>query len=243
MIARSPADNAPHAATRFVLRAGQQSDAAALGAFLRERFDATFGHTYAPEDLEQFLDASYAPDVMAAQLNDASARHLLAWEGEQGVPRQDFRRDEEACPPGAMARFQGIRGQKRLVENAPTQKISPLSDGKPDPTLPISGLVGAAQVGPMSLPLAAPIPSGAFELKRLYLAPAAMGTGLADTMMNWAFSVAKTAGADDLYLGVWSQNDRANRFYARHGFRKVGDYLFPVGKALDHEWILHAAIV
>jgi ribosomal protein S18 acetylase RimI-like enzyme len=42
----------------------------------------------------------------------------------------------------------------------------------------------------------------------------------------------------DIWIGVWSENLGAQRFYARRGFEKVGEYGFPVGKTLDHEFIL-----
>jgi RimJ/RimL family protein N-acetyltransferase len=41
-----------------------------------------------------------------------------------------------------------------------------------------------------------------------------------------------------VWLGVWSGNDRAQAVYARRGFRKVGEYGFPVGDWTDHEYIL-----
>ncbi len=41
-----------------------------------------------------------------------------------------------------------------------------------------------------------------------------------------------------LYIGVWSENSGAQRFCGRYGFVKVGEYGFPVGKTVDHEFIL-----
>jgi ribosomal protein S18 acetylase RimI-like enzyme len=41
-----------------------------------------------------------------------------------------------------------------------------------------------------------------------------------------------------LWIGVWSMNHGAQRFYGRYGFGKVGEYLFPVGGTRDHEFIL-----
>ncbi|HYG26310.1 MAG TPA: GNAT family N-acetyltransferase, partial [Caulobacteraceae bacterium] len=41
-----------------------------------------------------------------------------------------------------------------------------------------------------------------------------------------------------LWIGVWSENLGARRFYARHGFKKVGEYEFPVGRVRDREFIL-----
>jgi len=41
-----------------------------------------------------------------------------------------------------------------------------------------------------------------------------------------------------VWMGVWSENFGAQRFYARYGFSKVGTYAFPVGKVFDLEFIL-----
>jgi diamine N-acetyltransferase len=51
----------------------------------------------------------------------------------------------------------------------------------------------------------------------------------------------EAAGSRDLWIGVWSQNYGAQRFYARHGFEKIGEYDFPVGGTLDREFILRRA--
>jgi ribosomal protein S18 acetylase RimI-like enzyme len=42
----------------------------------------------------------------------------------------------------------------------------------------------------------------------------------------------------DLWIGVWSENLGAQRFYARRGFQKVGEYGFHVGRTIDREFIL-----
>ena len=40
---------------------------------------------------------------------------------------------------------------------------------------------------------------------------------------------------------MWSENFGAQRFYARYGFEKAGEYLFPVGNTNDLEFILRRA--
>ena len=45
-------------------------------------------------------------------------------------------------------------------------------------------------------------------------------------------------GPRPVWLGVWSGNGRAQRFYGRYGFSQVGDYDYPVGETRDHEFIL-----
>jgi len=76
------------------------------------------------------------------------------------------------------------------------------------------------------------------ETKRIYLAGPAQGAGvggrLFDEVMDWMAAQAPP----DIWIGVWSQNLGAQRFYARRGFEKVGEYGFPVGKTLDREFIL-----
>ena len=49
--------------------------------------------------------------------------------------------------------------------------------------------------------------------------------------------VARTRGADSLALSVFSENARAMRFYARHGFASAGAYKFRVGQQLDDEFV------
>ena len=96
--------------------------------------------------------------------------------------------------------------------------------------------VGYAQVGPCSLPHPQ-VTGRCGELKRLYVSPAAQNGGLggrlADVALDWL-----DAPGRRLWIGVWSKNFGAQRFYGRRGFAKVGEYEFPVGATRDHEFIL-----
>ncbi len=98
-------------------------------------------------------------------------------------------------------------------------------------------LIGFAKLRPMSLPFDTKGRAVA-ELHRLYLDGTAKGLGVADALMDWVIAVARDAGARDVFLGVYSENPRAIRFYRRHGFEKVGEYDFPVGAIMDREWIM-----
>jgi ribosomal protein S18 acetylase RimI-like enzyme len=102
-------------------------------------------------------------------------------------------------------------------------------------------LVGYAQIGPFKLPHDAGS-AHALELYRLYVREDVKGKGVAAALMDWAMTRMRDRGAMQAFLGVWSQNTRAQRFYARYGFAKVGTYKFPVGESLDDEWILRAAL-
>lgn len=120
-----------------------------------------------------------------------------------------------------------------------------LADPQVETRLAMRGrkIVGYCQVRALGLPIDGVDPKDAIELRRLYLSPMVQGSGIADRMICWAFARARARGAKDVYLGVWSQNLRAQRFYARHGFRSAGSYGFKVGDQIDEELILRASAV
>ena len=102
-------------------------------------------------------------------------------------------------------------------------------------------LVAFLDCGPMTLPVEAPEPD-ALELYRLYLDETQKGTGLAHKLMDMAIHWARDQQAPALYLGVWSQNERAKRLYTKYGFEIVGAYHFKVGNTLDDERIMRLAL-
>jgi ribosomal protein S18 acetylase RimI-like enzyme len=104
--------------------------------------------------------------------------------------------------------------------------------------------VGYALAGPCGLPHPdAAIGDG--ELKRIYLLPRLQNGGCGSRLFQAALDWLQRDGPRTLWIGVWSENLGAQRFYARHGFEKVGEYEFIVGNSRDHEFILrrraHAA--
>jgi GNAT superfamily N-acetyltransferase len=96
--------------------------------------------------------------------------------------------------------------------------------------------IGYAHAGPCALPHPEVTP-GCGELKRLYVRREVQGRGVGDALMRTALDWLEAPGRK-LWIGVWSLNHGAQRFYGRHGFSKVGEYKFPVGRSRDHEFIL-----
>lgn len=98
-------------------------------------------------------------------------------------------------------------------------------------------VIGHAAAGPCGLPHDGVQP-GDMELKRLYLRRSHQGgyrgTQLLRTALDWMVR----DGPRTVWLGVWSENLGAQRFYERHGFTRAGEYHFPVGQTLDLEFIL-----
>lgn len=84
--------------------------------------------------------------------------------------------------------------------------------------------------------------AGAIELKQLYTDPAMTGQGIGASLIDWAIGEARSHGADEIQLSVWSGNEGAQRFYARYGFVKVGETTFLVGNHVDEEFVFAALI-
>lgn len=97
--------------------------------------------------------------------------------------------------------------------------------------------VGHCAAGPCGLPHEEVQP-GDGELKRLYVLRDFQGGGKGARLMDTAMAWLERDGPRRLWIGVWSENIGAQRFYARYGFEKVGTYGFRVGSVTDLEFIL-----
>jgi ribosomal protein S18 acetylase RimI-like enzyme len=97
--------------------------------------------------------------------------------------------------------------------------------------------VGYALAGPCGLPHPA-VTAVCGEIKRIYVLDEVQGEGLGARLMDEALAWLAAQGRAPVWLGVWSQNLAAQRFYVRYGFRKVGEYDFHVGAQVDHEFIM-----
>ena len=97
--------------------------------------------------------------------------------------------------------------------------------------------VGYAQAGRCGLPHeSATAECG--ELKRLYLLQGHQNLGLGRRLFETALDWLLKDGPRQVFIGVWSENVGAQRFYRRFGFEKVGEYGFHVGETVDAEYIL-----
>lgn len=151
------------------------------------------------------------------------------------VAQESFRRTfhYKAYPADDLAAFlDDAMGESRyaaqLADPAYAVRVVRRADG---------GLAGFIKGGPNQLPMpdGEPPLTETWELHQLYLLPEAQGTGIADAMIDWIDAEARARGASALYLSVYVGNDRAKRFYARHGFREIGRNPFPVGNTIDDD--------
>ena len=124
----------------------------ALSQLAMATFTETFAHLYPPEDLSAFLEKSYAPEKLVAEIAD---------------------------------------------------------------------------------------PARAGELKRLYVHSSQQGKGLGRMLMGVALGwLDEIYGQAPQWIGVWSENHKAQALYRSYDFEQVGAYQFPVGQTLDDEFIL-----
>jgi ribosomal protein S18 acetylase RimI-like enzyme len=97
-------------------------------------------------------------------------------------------------------------------------------------------LVGFVKLGPPHLPFE---PRGeAAELRQLYVVEAMKGQGIAQALMDWVIDRARRRRADYLYLSVFTENERARRFYEKYGFEPEGTYAFMVGNHADEDIVM-----
>lgn len=98
-------------------------------------------------------------------------------------------------------------------------------------------LLAFANAGPNTLPHP-DARSGHRELRRLYVGKPAQGLGLGTDLLALALDWMEAHTDGPLWIGVWSGNVKAQSLYAGHGFQKVGEYKYPIGRWLDDEFIL-----
>ncbi len=98
-------------------------------------------------------------------------------------------------------------------------------------------MVAYAKIGPVRLP----IETGAreaLELHRMYVRASEQGVGVGRILLTWAINRARERGAQDMYLGVWQENERAIAVYQSRQFEIIGEYKYRVGDHYDDEFIM-----
>jgi ribosomal protein S18 acetylase RimI-like enzyme len=75
------------------------------------------------------------------------------------------------------------------------------------------------------------------ELSKCYVLPGLHGAGVGTAIMTASLATARHRGVASVWLGVNQFNDRANRFYEKHGFSRVGTKRFLVGDVWEHDFV------
>lgn len=80
------------------------------------------------------------------------------------------------------------------------------------------------------------------ELCRFYIDQPYHGQGLAQILMSACLEAVRGEGAHGLWLGVWSQNARAIKYYQKEGFTKVGTQIFVLGEDPQVDDVLYRPV-
>ena len=76
------------------------------------------------------------------------------------------------------------------------------------------------------------------ELSKIYVLPDYHGAGVSTALMDLTLATAEEWGARRVWLGVNEGNQRAQRFYAKSGFKVNGTRTFQVGARRENDYIM-----
>lgn len=78
-------------------------------------------------------------------------------------------------------------------------------------------------------------PDPVTEIWRFYISKSYIGRGVAKILMDQVMEVLQERRTSVVWLGVWENNQRAQKFYKKYGFMEVGYHDFVVGTAVDRD--------
>ncbi len=144
-----------------------------------------------------------------------------------------------ACPPGLAA-----ADIERFIDQAlSTDRFGEyLSDPNRTVLKAVSGdeIVGYAMLvaGVPEAAAHAVVGRPAIELKKMYVVPGRHGSGVSTALMLAAVDTARRGEFAVVWLAVNQENERARRFYGKHGFDTVGVKPFRVGTRWCEDYIM-----
>ena len=78
----------------------------------------------------------------------------------------------------------------------------------------------------------------AIEFSKCYAHPDTHGLGVGASIMAVSLDWIASQGRRHTWLGVNSENERAQKFYRKHGFAVVGARRFQLGKQIEHDYVM-----
>jgi len=81
------------------------------------------------------------------------------------------------------------------------------------------------------------------ELRRIYVDENHHGKGVANALIDSTAALSVDEGYDTMWLGVWENNPKAQRFYEKMGFHTVGEHTFLVGESVRKDWVMEKRII
>ena len=81
------------------------------------------------------------------------------------------------------------------------------------------------------------------EVARLYAVKEQIGKGVGEALMQLSIDLAMQLNKQTLWLGVWTENARAIKFYHRWGFVKFADHVFMLGNDAQQDWLMKRPVI
>ena len=78
----------------------------------------------------------------------------------------------------------------------------------------------------------------AAELSKIYLLPEYHGAGVSTALMELTLATTAEWGVRCVWLGVNQENQRAQRFYVKSGFKITGTRTFQVGDRRENDYVM-----
>lgn len=75
------------------------------------------------------------------------------------------------------------------------------------------------------------------ELSKIYVREGSHGRGTAGELLTRTLDAACEGGAAGVWLGTNEESVRAQRFYAKHGFERIGTKRFKLGDRYEHDLV------
>ena len=100
---------------------------------------------------------------------------------------------------------------------------------------PLGAPVGYAMITPPGHPQLCS--AGDIELKRIYLLGPWLGGGNGQDLMAHVIAHARLRSAKRIILAVYENNVRAQEFYQRKGFNRIGETIFMVGDVQFNDFL------
>ncbi|KAF2178718.1 acyl-CoA N-acyltransferase [Zopfia rhizophila CBS 207.26] len=76
------------------------------------------------------------------------------------------------------------------------------------------------------------------EIQRAYVDEKYHSKGIGKLLFDEAERFAREQGYRHVWLGVWEENLRAQKFYDKRGYRRVGEHDFVMGVTVQVDWIM-----
>ncbi len=83
----------------------------------------------------------------------------------------------------------------------------------------------------------------AIEIERIYVLKAFQGKNIGAALLKHSLELGAANGFETIWLGVWTENPKAIRFYERWGFEIFGTHIFYFGDDPQTDYLMKKELV